>query len=506
MCSNVSKKTMTKKIRNIAVIAALSVSVSLPAEVAPLNVRDIQVNVDENTRTLGVTIDLNLKDFKVGRSGEVVFTPVVYSADGNDSVAMQPVTVCGRSRYYYHMRLGELDHGTPRIYRAGSTQTVRIDDSVTLEPWMLDDATVELRRVGETCCTAPKVIAGDSSHDNVLLAYIRNPKPELKCDYVFAPPMEQEPVEKSYEGSAFVTFVVNRTELNPTYMNNPAELKKITGTIDVVKSDPDAIITEVHIHGYASPEGSYANNTRLAQGRTQTLSDYVNSLYNFEKRIMTTSFTPEDWGGLRAYVQDSLYLGLENRGALLDIIDGSLDYDARDAALKKRFPRDYQILLTKVYPWLRHSDYAVKYQIKVYTDLENLNRLYHDDPTKLRPVDFYTIAQQYAVGSPQYIAVMKKAVDVYPDHKMINLNVANIYMMEGNLDAAQSCLLKAGQGPLADYARGVLAAKRDDFDEAGKWFKKALDGGIEPAAKCLSDLEKINDVKRVEIMVPTEVR
>lgn len=494
---------MSNKAKHILLGALLAGSAASWAASPELKASGVDVAVNEAAGTLDLVLDLRMKDFKIGRNAEVVYTPIVYSADGRDSLVMQPFTVCGRNRWYGYLRDGALDTRMAPIYRSGSKEEVVIRESVPLQSWMLDNGTVELRQQQASCCSTPKNIPGNSQNGNLLVARLYNPAPELQYDYVFSPPVEDEPVKKSKEGKAFVTFVVNRTELNPDYMDNPKELKKITNTIDFVKSDPDAIITEIHIKGYASPEGPYDNNVRLAKGRTETLARYVNSLYKFEPGIMTTSYDPEDWVGLRAYVADSLQYPLTNRTGLLNIIDGPLGFDARDAALKSQFPQDYQILLKEIYPWLRHSDYEVKYQIKVYTDLANLMRIYNSDPTNLRPVDFYTIAQQYPVGSSEYLAVMKKAVEVYPDEPMINLNVANLYLKEGNLDAAQSCLLKSGQNPYANYARGILAAKRADYQEAEKWFTLANEGGIAQAGAYLRQIKEAQNSKPVEILLNT---
>lgn len=494
---------MSKKTNYMIAAALILGAVAAEASDPALKVYDVDVTVNEQARTVGVNLDINLKDLKIGKNGEVIYTPVILSDNGQDSVVMEPFSVCGRNRWYLRMREGALDDRQTPIYRAGEKNIITIKEEVPLQDWMLRGGTVEVRQQETNCCSSPKLVPGNSKFGNLLIARLEANEPMKDFDYVFAPPVEDKPVEKSVEGKAFVTFVVNRTELNPTYMNNPAEIQKILNSIDIVKADPDAIITEIHIRGYASPEGPYDNNVRLAKGRTETLADYVNSLYKFEKGIMTTSYDPEDWGGLRAYVTDSLNFNLTNRPGLLAVIDGPLGLDAKDAALKNQFPADYEVILKQIYPWLRHSDYAVKYNIKVYTDLDNLMRLYNSDPTKLRPVDFYTIAQQYPVGSKQYLDVMKKAVEVYPDEPMINLNVANIYLQEGDFDAAQSCLLKAGQNPYANYARGVLAAKRGDYNEAAKWFRIAQEGGISQAGRYLEQVEQARNASNVEILVPT---
>ena len=400
------------------------------------------------------------------------------------------------------MRDGKLDTGLARIYRSGSKELVKLEESVPMQDWMLNGATVEMRMETASCCEPAKALRGPSEWGNLAIARINSTEPMLEFDYVFAPSVEEEPVKKSIEGKAFVTFVVNRTELKPDYMANPAEIKKITGSIDAVKADPDAIITEVHIRGYASPEGAYSNNERLAKGRTETLAAYVNSLYKFEPGIMTTSYQPEDWAGLRSYVVDSLDFNLTRRDALLAVIDGPLSLDDKDAALKAQFPADYQVILKEIYPWLRHSDYTVKYSIKVYSDLADLMRLYNSDPTKLRGVDFYTIAQQYPTGSEQYLNVMRKAVEVYPDDPMLNLNMANIFMLEGKLDAAQNSLLKSGRSPQANYARGILAAKRGAYAEAAEWFGLARDGGIEQAGTYARQISECLGADPVELLVP----
>ena len=47
------------------------------------------------------------------------------------------------------------------------------------------------------------------------------------------------------------------------------ELRAIRETIESVRNDKYATITEVYIKGYASPEGTYANNAYLAENRAR---------------------------------------------------------------------------------------------------------------------------------------------------------------------------------------------------------------------------------------------
>ena len=119
-------------------------------------------------------------------------------------------------------------------------------------------------------------------------------------------------------GSAYIDFLVNRTDINEHYRDNYVELQKIRNTIDVVRNDSDTYIISVFIKGFASPEGSYANNSRLAKERTQTLKEYVRKLYEFPDSLMSTAYEPEDWEGLRRYVETS---GLPHKTGVMEVID-----------------------------------------------------------------------------------------------------------------------------------------------------------------------------------------
>ena len=105
----------------------------------------------------------------------------------------------------------------------------------------------------------------------------------------------------------------------------------------------------------------------------------------------------------------------------------------KDATIRKRYPKDYAVMLKQIYPWLRHSDYTVTYNIRVYTDIEEVRRVFRTDPSRLRLVDFYTLANGLVEGSPEYFEVFEKAVEIYPEDNVANLNAANIAMQRATM-------------------------------------------------------------------------
>ena len=131
--------------------------------------------------------------------------------------------------------------------------------------------------------------------------------------------------------------MVNKTAINPDYLNNKAELKKILDTIDAVKDNKDAKVRKIKLTGYASPEGPYANNVRLAAGRTGAgREEYGRKQSDFSDRLFETSSVPEDWEGLKAAVEKS---GLADASEIVAFIDSDYPVETRNDRLRAWFPK-----------------------------------------------------------------------------------------------------------------------------------------------------------------------
>jgi hypothetical protein len=258
----------------------------------------------------------------------------------------------------------------------------------------------------------------------------------------------------------------------------------------VVRNDPDVRITSLSIKGYASPEGTYANNTRLAKGRTATLKTYVRELYHFPDSVLLTSYEPEDWAGLEAYVDST---NLRNRDAILALIHSSVEPDAKEKMIKSTYPEEYQFLLKNVYPGLRHSDYVVRYVVRTYTSAEEIRRIMKTQPQKLSLRELYIAAQGLEPGGDEYNEAFEIAVRMFPGDEVANLNAANAAMAKGDLKGAARYLDKAGDRGEAVYARGVYAALLKDYETAMRFFAEAAREGIAEAEDALRQVEEVKN-------------
>ncbi len=433
-----------------------------------------------------VNMQVNAADIKPGRDRELIITPVLKAENGTESITLPTIRVSGRNRYFSHLRNNDLPAGE-KVLQAGEKEIYNYHFETPWESWM-DHSDLNFDTETAHCCDAP------AQAGTTRLAHHDYGVPEVALEPKYVALTGDSTIVIEAQGQAFVDFVVNRTELKPDYRGNRKEIDKILRSIDVVAQDPDAIITRITIKGFASPEGSYSNNVRLAMGRTNTLKEYVSKdlqrrYRNFNPEVMMTDYEPEDWDGLRRFLESC---SLPNRHEILAIAnDLSLEPDPRNSKIQNLYPREYKLLLDSVYPGLRHSDYTIRYSIKTDIDVDHLKEMLVKTPERLRPIDFYLIASTYPVGSEKYNEAMLKAVEIYPTDEEAALNAANIYLARGDMKNARLYSERTGHTPAGIYTRANVAAREGDLEKAANLLREAIAQGYTEAVPQLEEIEAI---------------
>lgn len=439
------------------------------------------VSVARSEGQLFVSIDLDASSLSLRSEEELVLTPAL-KAEGDRVGALPVVRLAGRNRYYRCLRVHGVSSATGEsLYNVKTMKEIHYRAMIPYEGWM---ERADLILDEDVCGCCSRVLL---SNDRLLTSLDFAPK-TFTPQFVYVQPVVEAVKTRELKGSAYIDFPVNRTEIREDYRRNPSELKKIRRSIEAVKEDADTKITSISIKGYASPEGSYANNARLAKGRTEALKEYVQRLYDFPASVFTTASEPEDWEGLKRSVESS---SLAGRREILDLIATDQDPDRKEQAIRRAHPSDYAYLLKEVYPGLRHSDYVVEYVVRAYTDIEEAKRILQTSPGKLSLQELYMIAAGYPQGSEEYNDVFETAVRLYPEDPTANLNAANVAMARRDYVAAGKYLMKAGTGGHAEYARGMLAALQGDYDLARISLEKAKGQGINEAETALEQIKRI---------------
>lgn len=435
-------------------------------------------NMNRNGKYLTVTMDIDLSELDVNSNRAVLLTPRL--VNGTDSIDLPSIGIYGHRRYYYYIRNGisTISGETEKSFKASNKpEQLEYDNHIPYENWM-DGATLKFHRSDWGCCQ--EILA---EYDGLLGRHREAFFPEL----VFVQPKAEVMKSRSLSGSAYIDFPVDQTVIYPDYRRNTVELGKIQATIDSVRNDKDITITSVWLKGFASPESPYKHNTDLAIGRTAALKKHIGQLYHFADNIIQTDYEPEDWAGLRRFVEQS---NIDHRTEILAMIDSDMEPDAKEAKIKRTYPQEYRFMLQNFYPALRHTDYRIDYNIRTFSEADEIRRIMEEQPQKLSLNEFYLVAGKYEPGTDEFTEVFNTAVRMFPNDEIANLNAANAAIRRDDFGTARRYLDKAGDSAEAVYARGALAVREGYIDTARRYLSKAKEMGLEKAALTLKELDE----------------
>lgn len=436
-------------------------------------IRNFQVAQTEGKTV--VSLDFVLDSLAVPSNRYRAFTPVIISPDSTQIDRMKTLIITGRRQEIIFERDGVdalyADNYVKVPREKGETQTYSYTDAVERQPWHNGSSVyMECDLCG----------CGDQKKNE--LAYLGDLTPPDPYDLINLADIVPAPSkkERNLHGSAYITFVVDKWEVKPDYMNNRRELRKITDTLDVMVADPNVSVRQVKIHGWASPESPYEHNKMLAENRAKSLTTYVSKLYNLPASVFAPAeATPENWIGLRMAVEEMPEEILPHKQQILDIIaDLTLQPDPKELKIKQLYPAEYRYLLQNVYPGLRRSDYDISFNFSDFT-LEQAQEIYKTKPYQLSLRELWDVAQTMEPYSHEYNKVMQQAVNVYPDAPEALVNLANVAIRQRDLLKAESLLERAGDSAEALNTRAVIAIIQQRYDDANTLLQQAAAKGLD---------------------------
>ena len=462
-------------------MATVMVGQELAGSQVQINNKAISLSADAQLLVgMDVIVPANLE---LSTNSVLALTPILMEKGENGAnKALPAIYVYGRNRQLLAERSGKIPADAFEVIRRdnGTAQTVHYTARVPYEKWMNG---ADLKMMGAISGCASCLKEEDLAQVSPVLLEPYQVKPLI----AFVKP-EAEVKQRAEKGNAYLDFPVNQIKIYPEYRRNPIELAEINRTINVVKENTDTKITGISLHGYASPEGSYANNTRLAKGRSEALKTYIMKEYGLSADLFTVQSTPEDWAGLRAYVEKN---DVANKVKVLEIIDSHMDnLDAKENKIKALDGAMYQALLRDCYPALRHTDYVVHYTVRAYS-VEEAKALLKSRPQLLSLEEMYLVAQTYQEGSDEFNEVFDIAVRMYPEDSTANINAAAMELKRGNTEQAVRYLERSSKtNAVAQNNQGVYHMLTGDLDKAETCFKKAKELGSAQADGNLEEVRK----------------
>ena len=378
-----------------------------------IDVKVVNEEVKKQGSEVSLRMTLDLTGLRVGNQKSVCLHPAVVSADGTHEAVLAPVVVDGKTRSRVHRREKALTGASPAtdnaytVLRSGRESRVEYIAKLAYEPWMVDSRLVLRERMtGCLDCTAA------TEESTVKAPFIKLFTPRYVTPFVTP---EREAVKVRNEVRvARLQFRQGKSDVDPRYKDNRAELETVTGSINVVKTNPDLTITGIYITGYASPEGSVAFNQKLSESRANALAEYARKDTHMDASLWHVAGMGEDWEGLRREVEKHpQLLDIDKVLRLIDECEG--DKDACEKRIRESVSPDvYTRLLNEMYGPLRRNEYKIEYSVRSF-NLEEAKKQIKTRPDLLSVEEIYTVAESYGKGTADYEEALRIAAATYRD-------------------------------------------------------------------------------------------
>ena len=344
----------------VALLAAGSVNTFAQTVESPISVSCNDLMQKGDSLYIDATIRVQGKLIESRKS--LTLTPMLESSTQKEG--LPSILLNGKNRQKVYQREVVLknlqDEPRYKVLRASDAveHTIPYKMTVAWEPWMKDARFVlaqDLCGCGKEEAVGPLLIA-----DRIRMAPTE--RYEVQPTLAYISPKAETEKHRAEVGTAYLDFQVGKSQILPDFRNNAAELAKINQTIRAVTSDKNITPKGIFLKGYASPEGSYASNQRLADNRVKALRDYIRTQNNFGLDFFTLASEPEDWKGFGEKAEADM--DIPARDGVLAIINSNDEPDRKEAKLRTlQGGAAYRYVLNTIFPSLRRSEYRIDYTV-----------------------------------------------------------------------------------------------------------------------------------------------
>lgn len=305
---------------------------------------------------------------------------------------------------------------------------------------------------------------------------------------------------KAQKQEANIKFLVNQANLRKSELKNNS-VTEFVKMLKKINADREGLnLSNVEVQAYASPEGGFKFNDKLAGKRQNVSEKYVKD--QLKKAKMNANidahYTAQDWDGFQRLVQAS---NLQDKDVILRVLSMYKDPEEREQQIRN-MSAAFRELADGILPELRRSRLIINYETIGRSD-DQIKEQYNADAAKLSADELLYFASLQDTQADQE-KVYKKTAELYDkDYRAYN-NLATIALSKGDKAAAASYLAKAlaldansaesnankglmslATGNMAEaeaaiakgatsettaYAQGVLSLAKGNYAQAQKLF------------------------------------
>ncbi len=253
-----------------------------------------------------------------------------------------------------------------------------------------------------------------------------------------APDQFQRVISQKQEAN--IKFLIAQSNIRTSELES-VSLKDLVRVLREINDDAEGrALDAIEVSAYASPDGRYSFNEKLAERRQNVSAEY---LKNELKKIkmdadINTRYTAEDWEGFQELISAS---NLQDKKVILSVLSMYEDPEQREEQIRN-MSAIYTDIKDGIMPELRRARLIVNYEVIGRSDDEILDQ-YKKDPSKLS-LEELVYGATMLVETPNEQKEWNQTIQrLYPnDFRALN-NQAQVAYAQGDYAAASEYLAKA---------------------------------------------------------------
>lgn len=272
---------------------------------------------------------------------------------------------------------------------------------------------------------------------------------------------------------AQIKYLINQANVRTSELKSTS-VQEFVKTLRDIKADQKGFMLEnIEVSAYASPDGDLDFNTKLAEKRQNTSSNYVSKQLkaNELNTKVDEKYTAEDWDGFKELLQAS---NIQDKDVILRVLSMYEDPEEREKQIRN-LSAGYKELADEILPELRRARLTINYNLIGRTD-DEIKQQYKADAKELSVEELLyaaTLTNDVNEKKDIYTTTTKQ----YPEDYRAYNNLASLAYQDGDLAAAKNYLAQAaakkGDAAEVNANRAFVAMAEGNYDEAQNYLSKA---------------------------------
>ena len=273
---------------------------------------------------------------------------------------------------------------------------------------------------------------------------------------------------------ADIKFLIQQATLRQSELKNNS-VQEFVKLLEKINNDREGLnLKDVEVSAYASPDGGYDLNDKLAAQRQKATEQYVQQQLKKAKltdAAVDAKYTAEDWDGFQELVKAS---NIQDKDVILRVLSMYKDPQEREQQIKN-ISSAFRELADGILPQLRRARMIINYETVGRSD-EQIQQQLKDDATKLS-VEEMLYAAAITNDANAKEDAYKLTTELYPSDARAYNNIAAMEYAKGNIEAAQKYVEQAQKvgAKLPETAAnlGMIALAKGDLQAAENYISQA---------------------------------